>query len=79
MNAPYPRERSARPPKACTALDRPPLFPPTQDEFLPRSLLQDPEFSARIKREAHLMRNQAIRDALAALARWIIGKAQKRR
>ena len=48
--------------------------PPANDEFLPRSVLQDPEFSARLKREAHLKRNEAIRDALAALTRWIVGK-----
>jgi hypothetical protein len=39
-------------------------------------VLQDPEFSARIKREAHLMRNEAIRAALASLARWIVGKVR---
>jgi len=50
-----------------------PPVPPASDEFLPRSVLQDSEFSARLKREAHLMRNEAIRDALAALARWIVG------
>jgi len=42
-------------------------------------VLQDPQFSARIKREAHLRRNEAIRDAMAAFARWIIGKAPMRR
>ena len=56
-----------------------PPVPPASDEFLPRSVLQDSEFSARLKREAHLMRNEAIRDALAALARWIVGKARMRR
>jgi hypothetical protein len=35
-------------------------------------VLQDPEFSVRIKREAHLMRNEAIRGAFATLARWIV-------
>lgn len=53
----------------------PSLTSPGEDEFLPRSVLQDPEFSARIKREAHLMRNEAIRSALGALVRWIVRKA----
>jgi len=60
--------------------DKPaPPCSPKSDEFLPRSVLQDPQFSARIKREAHLRRNEAIRDAMAAFARWIIGKAPMRR
>jgi hypothetical protein len=37
-------------------------------------VLQDPAFNARVKREAHLMRNEAIRGALAALAGWIVGR-----
>jgi len=58
--------------------DKPaPPVPPASDEFLPRSVPQDPEFSARLKREAHLKRNEAIREALAALARWIVGKLRR--
>jgi hypothetical protein len=41
------------------------------DEFMPRSVLRDPGFGERIRREAHLRRNEAIRHAIGLLVRWV--------
>jgi hypothetical protein len=72
VNAPRPlrsyREAKHAPPAEL------PLTATPKEEFLPRSALQDPDFCDRIKREAHLRRNEAIRDALSALARRVVGK-----
>jgi hypothetical protein len=50
---------------------RPPAdLPPLEQPLLP-SAMQDPQFRARLKQEAHRMRSEAIRDIFPALARWL--------
>ena len=54
--------------------------PPDLGEFLPRSVLRDPEAMARLKRRAHRMRSEAVRDAIGGLLRKILqwARAQSR-
>jgi hypothetical protein len=44
------------------------------DEFMPRSVLLDPGLGERIRREAHLRRNEAIRQAIGLLVRWLTAR-----